>query len=136
MIFVNLSVKDIAAARSFFTGLGFRFDPDYSDDQAACLVVDRNIFVMLLAEDRFRAFVPGEVAGRGTTEVLTSLSVDSREEVDRIVARRWPAAGDRGSRRCRTARCTATASRTPTATSGSWCTSRRQPGTPRRCRHR
>jgi uncharacterized protein len=87
MIFVNLSVKDIAAARSFFTGLGFRFDPDYSDDQAACLVVDRNIFVMLLAEDRFRAFVPGEVAGRGTTEVLTSLSVDSREEVDRIVAR-------------------------------------------------
>jgi predicted lactoylglutathione lyase len=87
MIFVNLSVKDIAAARSFFTGLGFRFDPDYSDDQAACLVVDRNIFVMLLAEDRFRALVPGEVAGRGTTEVLTSLSVDSREEVDRIVAR-------------------------------------------------
>jgi uncharacterized protein len=87
MIFVNLSVKDIAAARSFFTGLGFRFDLDYSDDQAACLVVDRNIFVMLLAEDRFRAFVPGEVAGRGTTEVLTSLSVDSREEVDRIVAR-------------------------------------------------
>lgn len=87
MIFVNLPVKDIAAARSFFTGLGFRFDPAYSDDQAACLVVDRNIFVMLVREERFREFVTGEVAAPGTTEVLTSLSVDSRREVDRMVAR-------------------------------------------------
>jgi predicted lactoylglutathione lyase len=87
MIFVTLPVKDIAAARAFFTGLGFRFDPAHSDDEAACLVVDRNIFVMLLVEERFRDFVTGEVAGPGTTEVLTSLSVDSRAEVDRIVAR-------------------------------------------------
>ncbi len=54
MIFVNLPVTDLPASRAFFSELGFSFNPAFSDDSCACMVVDRNIFVMLLVRDKFR----------------------------------------------------------------------------------
>jgi uncharacterized protein len=94
MIFVNLPVKDLAKSMAFFTELGFRFNPEFSDDKAACMVVDQNIFVMLLVEDRFRDFVNGDVAdATKTTEVLTALSADSREQVDDTIAKAIAAGG-------------------------------------------
>ena len=93
-IFVNLPVRDLAASEAFFTSLGFAFNPAFADEQAACMVVDRNIFVMLLAEERFRDFVTGEISdARTATEVLTSLSVERREQVDDVVARAVAAGG-------------------------------------------
>ena len=87
MIFVNLPVKDLPASRSFFTELGFTFNADFSDGQAACMVIDQNIFVMLLAEQRFADFVTGEISdATAATEVITSLSAESREQVDELVA--------------------------------------------------
>jgi predicted lactoylglutathione lyase len=94
MIFVNLPVKDLHASRRFFTELGFEFNAEFSDDQAACLVVDRNIFIMLLVESRFRDYINGEIADAArTTEVLTGLSVGSREEVDETIRRAVAAGG-------------------------------------------
>lgn len=88
MLFLNLPVRDLAVSTAFFAGLGFRLAVEFSDDTSACLEVDRNIFLMLLAEDRFRDFVNGDVSdARAATEVITSLSVDSREQVDELVAR-------------------------------------------------
>jgi len=94
MIFLNLPVKDLAAARAFFTELGFEFRAEFCDDQSACMVVDQNIYVMLLAEGRFRDFITGEIsdATKGT-EVITSVSTDSREQVDELVARAIAAGG-------------------------------------------
>lgn len=83
MIFVNLGVRDLPASRRFFSALGFGFNEDFSDDNAACMVVEENIFVMLLTEARFRDFINGEAADpQKTTEVLTCLSASSRAEVD------------------------------------------------------
>ena len=94
MIFVNLPVKDLNASRRFFTELGFEFNPEFSDDRAACMVVDENIFVMLLTEDRFRDFINGEIAdATRTTEVLTALSASSREEVDELIEKALAAGG-------------------------------------------
>lgn len=94
MIFVNLPVKDLAKSIAFFTELGFRFNPEFSDDKAACMVVDQNIFVMLLVEDRFRDFVNGDIADATTmTEVLTALSADSKEQVDETIAKAIAAGG-------------------------------------------
>jgi predicted lactoylglutathione lyase len=94
MIFVNLPVKDLAAARAFFTELGFEFRGEFCDDQSACMVVDQNIYVMLLVDERFRDFINDEIsdATKGT-EVITSLSTDSREQVDELVARAIAAGG-------------------------------------------
>ena len=93
MIFVNLPVKDLAASMRFFTELGFDFNPEFSDDSAACMVVDQNIYVMLLVEDRFHDFINGEIGDPATTEVITCLTADSREHVDETVSRALAAGG-------------------------------------------
>jgi predicted lactoylglutathione lyase len=88
MIFVNLPVKDLKASMGFFTELGFEFNPEFSDEQAACMVVDENIFVMLLVEDRFKDFINGEIADAPhATEAITAISADSKESVDETVSK-------------------------------------------------
>ena len=94
MIFVNLPVENLVASRAFFTALGFEFNSDFSDASCACMVVDRNIFVMLLVRERFGHFVIGRIAdATAGTEVITCLSAKSREEVDETVARAIAAGG-------------------------------------------
>jgi predicted lactoylglutathione lyase len=93
MIFVNLPVKDLEASKRFFGELGFEFDPQFTDESAACMVIDQNIFAMLLTEDRFRDFIDGDIADPDTTEVLVALSADSREEVDSLVEKALGAGG-------------------------------------------
>ena len=94
MIFVNLPVENLAASRAFFTALGFEFNTEFSDTSCACMVVDRNIFVMLLVRERFGHFVSGRIAdATAGTEVITCLSAKSREEVDETVARAIAAGG-------------------------------------------
>jgi predicted lactoylglutathione lyase len=93
MIFVNLPVKNLEASKRFFGELGFEFNDQYSDNRATCMVVDENIFFMLLAEDRFRDFINGDIADPRSTEVLHCLSASSREEVDETVAKAIAAGG-------------------------------------------
>jgi hypothetical protein len=94
MIFVNLPVEDLPASRAFFTALGFEFNTEFSDASCACMVVDRNICVMLLVRQRFGHFVVGRIADAKTeTEVITCLSAESRQEVDDTVARAIAAGG-------------------------------------------
>jgi uncharacterized protein len=58
------------------------------------MIVDENIFVMLLEEDRFRDFINGEIAdATRTTEAITCLSADSREHVDETVEKAIAAGG-------------------------------------------
>ena len=84
MIFVNLPVQDLDKSRKFFEELGFRFNEQFTDDTAACLVIDENIFAMLLTEAKFKEFINGEIADPSTTETLLAVSVDSRDDVDRV----------------------------------------------------
>lgn len=87
-IFVNLPVKNLDVSKSFFETLGFAFNPNFTDATAACMAVSDTIFVMLLTEARFRDFLIGEISDTAKgTEVLTCLSVESREEVDAIRAK-------------------------------------------------
>ena len=88
MIFVNLPVSDLAAARAFYGGLGFPFNEQFSDERTASVVIDENIVVMLLTRDRFADFVTGEVGDpAAVTTQLVALSAGSREEVDQLVER-------------------------------------------------
>jgi predicted lactoylglutathione lyase len=93
MIFVNLPVKDLEASKRFFGELGFEFDPQFTDEAAACMVIDQNIYATLLTEDRFRDFIDGEIADPDTTEVLVALSAEGREEVDSLVEKALAAGG-------------------------------------------
>ena len=94
MIFVNLPVTDLAAARAFYGGLGFSFNEQFSDEQTASVVIDENIVVMLLTRDRFADFVSGEIGDpAAATTQLTALSAGSREEVDQLVERALASGG-------------------------------------------
>ncbi len=94
MIFVNLPVEDLKASMGFFGELGFEFNPEFTDDDAACMIVDENIFVMLLVEERFRDFIKDEIAdATKATESITCLSADSREQIDETVAKAIAAGG-------------------------------------------
>ena len=96
MIFVNLPVKDLDASKAFFGELGFEFNPEFSDDSAACMIVDENIFFMLLVEERFKDFINDEIAdAASTTETINCLSAESREEVDETVEKAIAAGGQR-----------------------------------------
>lgn len=86
--FVNLPVADLKRSVEFFTALGFHFNPQWTDDAATCMIIDENIFAMLLTRDRFQTFTSKPVAdATKTTEVLVCLSRDSRAAVDETVAK-------------------------------------------------
>ncbi|WHT17183.1 VOC family protein [Crossiella sp. CA-258035] len=86
MIFINLPVKDVVAARDFYTKLGFTANEQFSDENTACMNIEENISVMLLGEAKFKEFINGEISDPNTTEVLNALSADSREEVEQFVS--------------------------------------------------
>ena len=85
-IFVNLPVKDLKKSISFFTQLGFSFNPQFTDEQATCMVIGENIFAMLLVEERFKDFTKKPISdATKSTEVLLALDAESREAVDTMV---------------------------------------------------
>jgi predicted lactoylglutathione lyase len=93
-IFVNLPVKDLEKSVDFFTQLGFEFNPQFTDDNATCMIVNDNAFVMLLDEDYFTTFTKKGIADTATdTEVILALSADSREGVDELVEKALAAGG-------------------------------------------
>jgi predicted lactoylglutathione lyase len=87
IIFVNLAVRDLKRSMDFFSRLGFSFDPRFTDDKAACMIVsDQAAYVMLLAEPFFRSFTKREPCDTRThTEGLFALSCGSRTAVDEMV---------------------------------------------------
>ena len=93
-IFVNLPVKDLNKSIEFFTKLGFTFNPQFTDENAACMIIGENIFAMLLVEKFFKSFTKKEIANAyHNTEVINAISVDSREEVDEMIEKAISAGG-------------------------------------------
>jgi uncharacterized protein len=87
-VFINLPVADLPKSLAFFKALGFANNPQFSNDSGACIVVSDTIYVMLLTHARFRDFTPKAVCDTSqAVEVLLSLSCESREEVDALVAK-------------------------------------------------
>jgi uncharacterized protein len=93
-IFINLVVKDLEETKKFWTALGFSFNPQFTDENAASLVLGENIFAMLILPSFFTRFTKKELAdATKTTEAINSLGVESREEVDRIVEKALSSGG-------------------------------------------
>lgn len=93
-IFVNLAVKDLPAAMAFYRALGFEFNAQFTNDAAACLVVEENIHAMLVTEAYFKTFTPKALCdAKNNTEVLIALSCDSRAQVDQLADKAIAAGG-------------------------------------------
>jgi predicted lactoylglutathione lyase len=96
-VFVSLPVKDLDRAVGFFTGLGFAFDPQFTDERATAMIVNDDAFVMLLVEDFFTVFTGKPVPP--PSEVIIALSAGSRAEVDELVERALATGGEKAQER-------------------------------------
>lgn len=93
-VFINLPVADLPRSMAFFKALGFAHNPQFTDDTAACIVISDTIYVMLLTHAKFRGFTPKDICDTNkAVEVLLSLSCESREQVDDLVAKALAAGG-------------------------------------------
>jgi predicted lactoylglutathione lyase len=93
-IFVNLPVKDLNKTVEFFTKLGFTFNPQFTDENATCMIIGENIFIMLLVEKFFKTFTKKEICdATKDAEVIVALSAESREKVDQMINRVIEAGG-------------------------------------------
>ncbi len=84
-LWINLPVKDVGKTKTFWEKLGFSFDEKMgnSDESAKLVIGEKNINVMLFAEDTFKSFTKNEIpVGGRTTEALFSIEVENREQVD------------------------------------------------------
>lgn len=94
MIFVNLPVADLPAARAFYEAIGAVNNPQFTDETAACMVFSDVIHVMLLTHDKFAQFTPKRIAdAHATSEVLICISAESREAVDAMTGKALAAGG-------------------------------------------
>jgi predicted lactoylglutathione lyase len=85
-LFVNLPVKDLDRSVKFFTALGFSFNPQFTDENATCMIIGEGCYAMLLVEQFFAGFINKPVADASkAAEVINAISVDSRKEVDLMV---------------------------------------------------
>src|SRR3712207_6570803 len=88
MLFVNIPVANLERSKAFFAQLGFSYNPMFTDETAACMLVGEQAFVMLLSREKFAEFAKLPIADPTThTLALYCFSVSSREEVDAVSAR-------------------------------------------------
>ncbi|MCI0512893.1 VOC family protein [candidate division KSB1 bacterium] len=93
-IFVNLPVKNLNKSIAFFTQLGFSFNPQFTDENATCMIIAPDIFAMLLVADFFKTFTQKTICDTTqSTEVILALSAESREKVDALLIKVLAAGG-------------------------------------------
>ena len=93
-IFVNLPVKDLDKTKAFFAALGYTFNPQFTNENAASMVISEDIYAMLLVEKFFKTFIKKRIVNaHKSTEVLIALSADSRAAVDDLVNKALAAGG-------------------------------------------
>jgi len=93
-IYVNLPIRDMARSRDFFSALGYRFEPRFSSEQGACLVLGENLYAMLLTHEFFQGFTAKPIVdATQATEVIVCLNCESRAAVDGLVAMALAAGG-------------------------------------------
>ncbi|GAA2038124.1 VOC family protein [Agromyces tropicus] len=93
-IFVNLPTTDLERSKAFYEGLGFTINPAFTDENAACVVLDENIYFMVLTKEYLGTFTDKQIIDT-TTQAQTSIAFtrDSREEVDEVLAKGLAAGG-------------------------------------------
>ena len=94
-IFVNLPVKDLNKTIQFFTKLGFKFNPQFTDENATCMIIDKDSFAMLLIEKFFKTFIPNKEIcdAKKSAEAIVAISVESRAKVDEMIKKATEAGG-------------------------------------------
>ncbi|MGO4488884.1 VOC family protein [Microbacterium sp. 2RAF4] len=93
-VFVNLPTTDLERAKAFYTALGCEISPQFTDENAACVVWSEDIYFMILKREFFSTFTDKPIADPNeVVQVSVAFSQESREEVDAILAKGLAAGG-------------------------------------------
>lgn len=94
-LFINLPVKNLDETITFFTTLGFKFNPQFTDENATCMIIGKNNFVMLLVEEFFKGFIPHHEINDASKskEALVAISLESKAAVDAMIKKAVMAGG-------------------------------------------
>jgi predicted lactoylglutathione lyase len=93
-VFVNLPVKHLDKSMDFYKKVGYSFNPQFTDETAACMVISDDIYAMLLTHAKFKEFTPKAICdATKSTEVLVALSCENREQVNELVRKAVGAGG-------------------------------------------
>ncbi|WP_448002904.1 VOC family protein [Agromyces bauzanensis] len=93
-IFVNLPSADLERSKTFYSSLGFSINPNFTDENAACVVLDENVYFMVLTREYFASFTDKQITDPKThAQTFIALSRDSREDVDDVIAKGLAAGG-------------------------------------------
>lgn len=94
-LYLNLVVNELSKSRAFFEALGYSFKKEFSNDEAAGLVISESIFAMLHTEDSFKRFTKKSlVNSKENTEAIFALQLSSKEEVDGLIESAIQAGGN------------------------------------------
>lgn len=83
-IFVNLPVKSLAKSVEFFTELGFKFNPQFTDETSTCMIINDTVYVMLLEHSKFQGFIDKPIAPSTSTEAILAFACESPDEVRQL----------------------------------------------------
>lgn len=93
-IFVNLPVRDLNRSIDFFKQLGYEFNPHFTNEEGACMVISETIYVMFLVEKFFKTFITKEICDTSKSiESILCLSTESKEAVDDMINKAIKAGG-------------------------------------------
>jgi predicted lactoylglutathione lyase len=85
-IFMNLPVKDLKRSMAFYEALGWKHNPQFTDETAASIVISEEIYVMLLTHEKFNQFTDKKIVDSSkSAQMIIALSADSKEGVHEIV---------------------------------------------------
>ena len=83
-MFLNLPIANLKRSVEFFTGLGFTFNAQFTDETTTCMIVNDTVFIMLVEHARFEQFVNKPIADPGVTEAIFGFACKSADEVREI----------------------------------------------------
>ena len=92
-IFVNLPIENLKRSVEFFSGLGFKFNEQFTDEKSTCMLVGENIYVMLVEHSKFKGFVKKPIASKDVIEAILSLSCESPEAVKELAEKAFALGG-------------------------------------------
>lgn len=90
-IFVNIPVEDLERSKAFYSALGFKVQPRFTNEKSACFFITENMFVMVITDEFFKTFSKKKIADPDTIESITALSVATKEEVDTFAEKAFAA---------------------------------------------
>ncbi len=95
-LWINLPVKDVAAASKFYAGLGFEKNTAFGDGKSAAsfFVSAKRIVLMLFSYEQFSHFTRADVADAAKgAEMMISIDAESTAEVDELAKKAESAGG-------------------------------------------